>query len=170
MNESVEWERVATLLGGLHCVDRGERNEAVRALKALDREAVLRVLGTMLKNPDLELRCDAAEALLRIDSKQTLNLILPLLTDSNRIVRREVCGLLHDFGDKRALPSLVKLLLTDPEGDVRHIAAYALGEIGDSSVLPALRQAVELDDGADHEGRPIRDMAAEAIDEILARC
>jgi HEAT repeat protein len=170
MNESVEWERVATLLGGLHCVDRGERDEAVTALKTLDREAVLRVLGTMLKSPDVELRCDAAEASLRIDPGQTLSLVLPLLTDPNKIVRREVCGLFHDFGDKRALPALVKILLTDPEGDVRHIAAYALGEIGDSSVLPALLQAVELDGGTDHEGRPIRDMAAEAIDEILSRC
>lgn len=169
MSESIEWERVAHLLGGVCGSNKSERDKVVMALKALDRESTIGVLASMLNSPDAELRCDAAEALLRIDSSQTIGLVLPLLTDPDKVVRWNTCGLMHDFGDKRALQMLAKVLLSDPEGDVRHIAAYALGEIGDISVLPALRRAVEVDDGTDYRGDPVRDVATEAIENILTR-
>jgi hypothetical protein len=41
-----------------------------------------------------------------------------------------------------------------------------IGIVGD---LSALRQAAELDDGTDHEGRRVRDAAAEAIERVVAR-
>ena len=138
-------------------------------LEALDRGAVIRELVGLLNERDLELRCDAAESLLRIDSDQTIDRVLPLLTDPESTVRWATCGLLHDFGDQRATPALVTVLLNDPEADVRLMAAYALGEIGDHTVLPALRQAAQLDDGEDYEGRRVRDAATEAIESICAR-
>jgi HEAT repeat protein len=61
------------------------------------------------------------------------------------------------------------VLLNDPEADVRLMAAYALSEVGDGSALSALRQAAELDDGTDREGRRVRDAAAEAIERVVAR-
>jgi len=156
-------------LAEFHSFEPGAREKAVLTLKALDRGAVIRELGRLLNRRNLELRCDAAEALLRIDANQTIDRVLPLLTDPISTVRWTTCGLLHDFGDQRAIPLLVQVLLNDREADVRHSAAYALGEIGDRSTLSALRQASQLDDGTDYEGRRVRDMATEAIERILAR-
>jgi HEAT repeat protein len=130
---------------------------------------VVEELGGLLKGRDPDLRCDAAEALLRIDANQTLELVLPLLTDPISSVRWNTCGLLHDFGDQRAIPLLVAVLRNDPEADVRGMAAYALSEIGDPSALEALRQAAQSDDGTDYEGRRVCDAATDAIANILAR-
>lgn len=166
-DEPVGSERIIELLARLHSADRSDRDAAVRRLGSLERPSVIRMLTDLLGRCDVEVMCDAAEGLLRIDACQYLPLVLPLLADSSAVVRRETCGLMHDFGDSRAVPALVKLLSSDPEGDIRHIAAYALGGIGDNSALAALRKAAESDEGTDYEGRGVRDAAAEAIDEIL---
>jgi HEAT repeat protein len=169
IHKSIDARRVTSLLAEFHSFEPDSREKAIAALKALDREAVIGELVGLLNSRDLELRCDAAEALLRIDSDQTIDLVLPLLADPESTVRWATCGLLHDFGDQRAIPLLVPVLLNDPEADVRLMAASALSEIGDHSALPALRQAAQLDDGEDHEGRRVRDAAAEAIGNISAR-
>jgi HEAT repeat protein len=167
--EPVGTRRVASLLAEFHRLEPGAREGAVLALKALDRGAVIRELSHLINDRDPESRCVAVEALLRVDAGQAIDLVLPLLADPISTVRWNTCGLLHDFGDRRAIPSLVSVLLNDPEADVRLIAAYALGEVGDRSALPALRQVSESDDGTDHEGRRVRDLAAEAIESISAR-
>jgi HEAT repeat protein len=167
--EPLTTRRVMSLLAEFHRLEPGAREEAVSALRALDRGDVIRELNHLLNCQDPELRCDAAEALLRVDANQTIDLVLPLLADLNSTVRWNTCGLLHDFGDRRAIPSLVSVLLNDPEADVRLMAAHALSEIGDCGALSALRQASQFDDGADYEGRRVRDAATEAIERILAR-
>ena len=157
------------MLSRFHSFEPGARDDAMAALKGLDRQLVISTLQDLIRNPDPELRCDAAEALLRIDSEKTVDLIIPLLTDSTESVRWNTCGLLHDFGSMRAVPALVRVLLHDPEGSVRGMAAWALGAIGDSAAIPALRQATESDTGTDHEGRRVRDFAVQAIQEIQGR-
>jgi HEAT repeat protein len=169
VREPIDTRRVTSLLAELHSIEPGAREKAIATLEALDRGAVIRELVSLLNRRDLELRCDAAESLLRIDSDQTIDLVLPLLADPESTVRWATCGLLHDFGDQRAIPLLVPVLLNDPEADVRLMAAYALSEVGDHSALSALRQASQLDDGEDYKGRRVRDAAAEAIVNILAR-
>ncbi len=167
--ERVSSAEVLRLLAEFHSFVPGARVEAVSALKALDRGAVVEELGRLLESPDPELRCDAAEALLRIDAHQTIELVLPLLADPTSTTRWHTCGLLHDFGDRRAIAMLVQVLLNDPDADVRLAAAYALGEVGDGSVLPTLLHTVQWDDGTDYEGRRVRDGATEAIESIRAR-
>jgi HEAT repeat protein len=169
MHEPAISRGVATLLAELHAVDPAARENAVSTLQALDRGAVVDELSRLLGSPDPESRCDAAEALLRIDAHRTIELVLPLVADASGVVRWHTCGLLHDFGDQRAIPWLVRVLSDDPEADVRLIAAHALEEIGDHRALAALRQASQSDDGEDYEGRRVRDKAAEAIQKILAR-
>jgi HEAT repeat protein len=156
-------------LAEFHSFEPGARERAMLALEGLDRAAVIRELGSLLHGRDAELRCDAAEALLRIDSNRTIDLVLPLLTDSMSTVRWNMCGLLHDFGDQRSIPFLVQVLLNDPEADVRLMAAHALGEIGDRSTLSALRQVAASDDGTDYQGRRVRDAATDAIESVLTR-
>ena len=168
IHKPIDARRVTSLLAELHSFEPGAREQAIATLNALDRGAVIRELVSLLNSRDLELRCDAAESLLRIDSNQTIDLVLPLLADLESTVRWATCGLLHDFGDQRVIPWLVPVLLNDPAADVRLMAAYALGEIGDHSTLPSLRQASQSDDGEDYEGRRVRDAATEAIENILA--
>jgi HEAT repeat protein len=169
MGESMEGKGISRLLAALHETDRIARDKALADVKGLDPGVSLGILTRMLKDQDPDLRCDAAEALLRIDAMLAIDLVLPLLRDGDDSVRWYTCGLLHDFGDKRALASLVDLVLSDPHCDVRSTAAYALGAIGDTTVLPALRQVVELDMGADSWGHTVREVATEAISQILAR-
>jgi len=160
---------VEGLLADLHAPDPTAREQAKAMLQTLDRGAMVEELGRLLGSRDPELRCDAAEALLRIEADQAIEQVLPLLRDPDSTVRWHTCGLLRDFGDPRAIPVLVPVLLTDPEADVRLMAAYVLSEIGDRSALPALRQVAELDDGTDYEGRRVRDAATEAVESITAR-
>ena len=167
--EPIGSRRVTSLLASLRGIESGVREQAIATLKALDRDAVIRELRDPLNNRDLDSRSDASEALLFIDADRTIDRVPPFLTDPGSAVRWNTCGLLHDFGDRRAIPLLVQVLLNDPEGDVRWMAAYALEEIGDHSTLSALRQVSQSDDGTDHDGRRVRDAAAEAIARILSR-
>jgi HEAT repeat protein len=168
-HEPISTRRVASLLTEFHNFEPGAREKAIATLMALDRKAAIRELRRLLKGRDPDLRCDAAEALLRIDANRTIDYVVPLLTDPDSAVRWSTCGLLHDFGDKRAVPLLVQVLRNDSEAEVRLMAAFALSEIGDCSALSALQQASQLDDGADGEGRRVRDIATEAIQSISAR-
>jgi len=162
-------DRVVRLLAGLHCYERWERDQTISALKTMDDQTVIEILTDLIHGPDADLRCDAAEALLRIERQDAIDVVLVLLNDPDSSVRWTVCGLLHDFGNSRTIPAITNLLLNDPEGDIRHIAAYALCEVGDATALAALRLAVQSDDGTDHDGRPTREMAEEAIQAVLAR-
>ena len=169
--ESIGTRRVTSLLAALRSFEPGEREESITTLKALDRDTLIRELGGLLDSRDPESRSEASEALLLIDADQTIDRVLPLLTDPVSAVRWNTWGLLHDFGDRRAIPLLVRVLLDDSETDVRLMAAYVLEEIGDHSALSALRQVSESDDGTDHEARRVRDAASEAIERILrVRC
>lgn len=167
---ATDYEGLVNLLTNFHSVERAERDLAITKLKAIDRESSIRLLTEMLHGTDSELKCDAAEALLRIDPDQTMEFVLPLLADADSNVRWNTCGLLHDFGDRRATSGLVTVLEGDPETDVRYIAACALGRVGDRSVIPVLRKAQVHDDGEDREGRRVRIAAGEAIEEIMSRC
>ncbi len=160
---------IVEILSRFHSFEPGARENALAALKRLDLQYVMSVLGELVRNPDPDLRCDAAEALLRIDSAKALDLVIPLLTDSIESVRWNVCGLLHDFANWQAVPPLVRVLLHDPAGCVRMMAAWALGGIGDTLAIPALQEAVDSDPGTDHEGRSVRDTAMQAIQDIEGR-
>lgn len=113
----------------------------------------------------------AANALISVYPYRGAENLFPLLEDprTEPEMRHEICGLMSMFGDERAIEPLIRCLGHDPDGNVRAIAAFALGEIGDESVLPSLRWAQEHDQGTDYEGMPMKILAQDAIDEILAR-
>jgi HEAT repeat protein len=157
------------LLAEFHNFDRGARESAISALKEFPRQEVVDLLANVLTSDDSQLRCDGAEALIKVDPAYAVALVIPLLKDPDGDVRWHACGLLHDCGDRRASEPLVRVLMEDPEGDVRLAAAWALGTVGDASALPALAHAVESDNGMDYEGRSVREAAAAATTEILQR-
>jgi HEAT repeat protein len=153
----------------LHTFEPGKHDKAIAELLSLERKSTFDVLAGLLDNVDVDIRCDAAEMLMRIDAKRGEPLIISLLLDSDPNVRWSVCGFLYDFGDKHATSGLVNVLLNDTEADIRFFAADALGRIGDHSAIPSLRQAVQFDQGKDGEGRRVGDAAAEAIKQIETR-
>lgn len=159
---------VIYLLRGLHAEDENTRLQVVEKIRGLNKEEV-DILINQLRHFDGEIRCDAATALLIIDNHKHMESILPLLEDPLGYVRWDVAGLLHDFGDRAAIESLIKVILNDPDDDVRHNACFALSAIGDARALPALRYILANDKGEDYEGRRVSDMAREAIDSILSR-
>jgi HEAT repeat protein len=115
---------------------------------------------------DLDLCCDAAEAIMRIDRLSGIALILPLLKNPDAGVHWWICGLLSSVNDGSATNSLSEVLLNDPESFVRLAAAFALGGTGDAVALPALAQAAQTDKGEDWEGRTVADAARKAIAKI----
>jgi hypothetical protein len=139
-------------------------------LRAFDTEHLTKVLTDIITSEN-EMKYQAANALMSINSRHGVDILLPLLDNphTSSEMRHEICGLMSMFGDERAFEPLTRRLLYDPEGNVRAIAAFALGEIGDENVLPNLRWAQEHDQGTDFEGTPIKLLVQEAIDELLQR-
>lgn len=166
--ESSHHQYVIDLVRGLHG-GIGNYDKAIGELKSIDRRWLIGVLTGLLGDPDPEMRGNASTVLVKIDPKTALDLIVPLLNDSDASLRWHICGLLCDIGNEQVFPDLVRVLLADPEGHVRIVAAWALAKIGDSSVIPALQKAQQGDTGTDFEGRRVSDAAAEAISGILSR-
>jgi HEAT repeat protein len=130
-------------------------------------ERLFPLLVPMLTGPDPEGRCTACEAVLWVDARRALELVLPLLADPEVTVRWYACGCLHDFGDDRAIDPLIRVLQGDPDAQVRGTAAYALGGIGSPAAIPALLAAMESDHELDLHGHSASSCAATALDDIL---
>jgi len=163
---------------------------AAMGLHYLGKVAAKELIGA-LKNPDVEVRLEAACALGEIRDPASVPALVAALKDKNDEVRwlcmkalmvaadaRAVDALVDTLGDERldfmAMKALVHVgapaveaLITavkHKNEPVRKYAARALGEIGDERALPALRElAKEHPD--DRDG-----IAAEiAVKQILAR-
>ena len=104
---------------------------------------------------------------LRIDAPRAIELVLPLLDDPDSTVRWNACGCLHDFGDERAVASLIQVLQGDPDPQVRNTAAYALGGIGSPAAIPALLATLESDHELNELGYSASACAETALDNIL---
>jgi hypothetical protein len=165
-NRLEEWLR---RLGGSYDPNcfRENRDRAIQEMRAVGAERLFPLLVPLLAHSDLEVRCKACEAILWIDPGQGIDLVLPLLEDNESTVRWNTCGLLHDFGDERAVDSLVTRMKEDPDPQVRGTAAYALGGIGCVKAIPALIATLDADHECDQLGYPPSSCAASALDDIL---
>ena len=120
------------------------------------------LLVPMLAGPDPEVRCGASEAILRLDPGRGVDQVLPLLNDTDTTVRWYTSGLLHDFGDGRAVDSLIARMQEDPDPQVRGTAAYALGGIDCPKAIPALIATLRADHEWDELGHSPSSCAAGA--------
>lgn len=166
MNE--QHKHLLHILSKLHDKDTAIRASVANDVNELDADGEQTLLS-FLQSSDGEQKCDAAFALCLLDADKYIPAIVNLLFDPLGYIRWDIAGLLHDFGDYRAVEPLITVVLNDRDSDVRHNACYALSAIGDSRALPALRYAVENDSGADYEGRLVSEIAAEAIINIKQR-
>lgn len=119
----------------------------IAKMRSIGSERLFPILGGFLSDPDSEFRCLVSEAIIHIDPQAGVSLLLPLLDDPEWVVRVQICGLMHDIGDKRAVQPLIHIMKTDPDPMVRNTAAYALGGIGDPIPIPALIETLDIVDG-----------------------
>jgi hypothetical protein len=161
-----EW---LAILGGRGARPQGPegRKRAVAEMCAAGADRLFPLLVPRLTGPDPETRCAACEAILRIDARRAIEFVLPLLDDSEVVVRWNACGCLHDFGDERAVLPLIRVLQSDPDAMTRGTAAYALGGIRSPAAIPALLAAMESDHEWDELGHSASSSAATALDNIL---
>ncbi len=154
-------------LSGPGFTGREDRALAIKQLKSFGCDRAYPALLPLLNHRDLDVRCHAAEAILGIDAQHGLPHVLPLLRARSKTLRWSVCGLLHDFGDRRALAPLIERLQIDRDAQIRGTAAYALGGIGLLQAIPALVQTEQLDHEIDIHGHSPSSTATTAISEIL---
>jgi hypothetical protein len=128
---------------------------------------VASVLVRCLHDPDPEFRCTIAEVFLACDAVAAMPHVGSLIHDEDADVRGFICMELGAHKRREAVPLLVAALLNDPDAANRTWAAWGLGNIGDPIAIPALSLAMQNDPGKDYEGRPVREIAEEAIQRIM---
>ncbi len=90
-------------------------------------EAAVDGLIAALKDPDEDVRCQAAWALGRTGKTRAVDALLEALGDSPE-VRRQAIRALGEIGDARAMPALTQAL-KDDDARVRRAAAKAIARI-----------------------------------------
>ncbi len=138
----------------------------VRALGKLGDPRAIRPLISVLKEEDLELRWDAAEALREIGARggesQVVAALIAALDDPSPRLRQQAAEELGTCGEARAIPPLTKAL-GDADADVRRCAARALWKAADPGTQDVLCAALRDTDYL------VRWAAADALGAIGAR-
>jgi HEAT repeat protein len=126
-------------------------------------------LASYLRDADPEFRCTIASVFLKWNAAAAIPHVGSLIRDENEDVRGFICMELGAYKRHEAVPMLVDALANDPDATNRTWAAWGLGNIGDPAALPVLKIAMQNDEGADAEGRPVKQIAAEAIRRITEK-
>jgi len=128
---------------------RGRIEVAQQRGKIQEHQALL-PLVEKLKDPDESVRRAAFNSLANFDDPRIVELVTPLLGDSNRSVACDAAKLLGKSGDKRAVDPLTKVLQGryDRQNDFRdrllkEAAIWALAEIRDERAADVLIAVVQ---------------------------
>src|SRR6185369_4207930 len=122
----------------LSASDPEERRDALMRLGSMRRAEASRAALPGLSDASPLVRAVAAKAILSIGPDESAAALLPLASDKDEFVRREVAYALGLSKSRNAIDTLSKLLLNDKEDGVRAAAAVALGDIGDERAVVAL--------------------------------
>jgi HEAT repeat protein len=132
----------------LASTDPEERRDALMNLGAMHRAAASREAVGGLSDPSPMVRAVAAKAVLSMSSDESVAALLPLISDKDEFVRREVAYALGLTKSRKATEPLIGLLLNDKQDGVRAAAAVSLGEIADERGVVALANVLAPESGA----------------------
>jgi len=122
----------------LSSADVEERRDALARLGSMRSKEASRVALAGLGDPAAIVKVSAAGAILSLPADESARSLIPLLSDKDEFVRREVAYALGKAGSPIAVAPLTDLLLNDKIAEVRGAAAVALGEIGDETAVSPL--------------------------------
>jgi hypothetical protein len=167
--EAVDQDQLAewlARLGGPGYKGADDRKQAVAEMQTVGADVLFPLLTPMLTR-DEESRCNACEAILRVDAERGLELVLPLLRDPDLGVRWFACECVAGLGGARAVPALHTVLQSDADAQVRGTAARGLGWQGGPEVIPVLLEVMASDHEIDIHGHSPSHCASMALDDIL---
>ncbi|HEU4884558.1 MAG TPA: HEAT repeat domain-containing protein [Longimicrobium sp.] len=107
-----------------------------------DPEIARRWAGEAAAHRDAAVRVDAARTSAAQGGRGALRILVDLLNDPERLVRREAIAGLGTLGESAAVPFLARLL-NESDEELQAAAAASLGRIGSGDALPALLGVVQ---------------------------
>jgi HEAT repeat protein len=108
-------------------------------------DRVISALIGALKDPDREVRRQAAQSLSGFESTRIVEPMTTLLKDEDVQLRKHAANALARLGDERAVPALIAAL-KDADPEMRMYAARALGQIGDARAVDPLTGSLKDED------------------------
>jgi HEAT repeat protein len=131
----VEIEKQQRRLGS---PDVEERRDALTQLGSMNHPSAARAAVSALNDPLPIVRATAAAAILAMPTEESAGSLIPMLSDRDEFVRREVAYALGRTRSRTAVSPLVELLLNDKIDGVRGAAAVGLGGIADERAVASL--------------------------------
>jgi HEAT repeat protein len=105
-------------------------------------DRIITALVGALKDPDRDVRRNAAHALSGFENARIVEPMTSLLKDEDVQLRKHAANALARLGDERAVPALITAL-KDADPEVRVHAARALGQVGDARAVDPLTAALK---------------------------
>jgi len=141
-NEAV----LAALTRALEDPDERVKQTAAMAIGELEPSSVqLKPVVSLLQSSNVHVKRAAVRALLDLEARQWVPLILPALQDPDVEVRQGAVAVLANSGNSHVQTEIQKRFLNDSSPAVRAEAAYRMGELGGSETRSVLEQALKKD-------------------------
>jgi HEAT repeat protein len=104
----------------------------------VDPEVARRWAAEAARHADAGIRADAARSAAALGGRGSLRVLVDLLGDPERVVRREAVQGLGGLGETAAVPFLARVLNDSGDEEMQALAAQSLGRIGSAEALPGL--------------------------------
>jgi HEAT repeat protein len=104
----------------------------------VDPEVARRWAAEAARHADAGIRADAARSAAALGGRGSLRVLVDLLGDPERVVRREAVQGLGSLGETAAVPFLARVLNDGGDDELQALAAQSLGRIGSAEALPGL--------------------------------
>jgi len=140
----IEIEKQTQRLGS---TETEERRDAVTRLGSMHHPAASRAALPALHDSVAIVRATAATAIASLTSGERAAALIPMLTDKDEFVRREVAFALGHAHDLSAVQPLIERLTSDKQDSVRGAAAVALGELRDATATLSLAEILSPGSG-----------------------
>lgn len=117
------------------------RKDLLEVISNVSSEAVIALLKDYLGELDAETKSLVIGSIGYVDDEENKRLLLPLLNDSNNMVRANVAHAIYRFGDVKVIEILLKMLESQ-ETEMQISAIDVLAKIGTTQVVQPLVQVV----------------------------